>query len=375
MITVLHVIDTGGPGGAETVFLKTCLRLDARQFRSIPVVSRDGWLAQQLRSGGIEPRIVSARGSLNVSYLRKLLGIVRQERVDVIAAHLYGSAIYCNLAGLLGGRPVVAILHGQTDIQKSDRFSSFKRLLVRRSSAIVFVSEKLRADLAARLGAAPGKCRVIANGVDPAEFDSRKDDTLRRELGLQPGDILVGAVGNIREPKGYDVFLLAAQRLRQRSARYRFVIAGEGGNALHERLLQQRRDLGLDEVVTFLGLRKDAPRILRNLDIFVLSSTTEGFSLACVEAMSSGVPVVATRSGGPEEIVEDGVSGLLVPVRDPGALAAAITSLTDHPAQARALTECALQRVKDRFTISTMLRSYEQLFQGLVDRSHRSDGG
>jgi glycosyltransferase involved in cell wall biosynthesis len=139
--------------------------------------------------------------------------------------------------------------------------------------------------------------------VDAEVFRPYQDRSLRSELALADDVILVGAIGNIRAPKAYDVLLRAARILLDRSQRFHFIIAGDCANALGRELAELSRSLGIEQQVSFLGLRADVPRILRNLDAFV-SSRTEGFSIACIEAMACGIPVIATRSGGPEEILE-----------------------------------------------------------------------
>jgi glycosyltransferase involved in cell wall biosynthesis len=364
MIKILHVIDTGGPGGAETVFLHTSTGLNPGKFRSVCVVSRDGWLTDSLRKRGVTPLVVPASGSFNLSYLRRLARIARDERVDIIAGHLYGSAIYCSLAGRLLGIPVVSVLHGQSDIARSGRFAGMKRLLVRIGTRrLVFVSDRLKMDLAPALHLPESRCIVIPNGVDMEHFSNRRKASLREELRLREGDILVGAVGNIRGPKSYDVLLEAARILRERSPHYRFAIAGEGSGPLYDSLLALRRQLGVENEVVFLGLRSDVASILRSLDVYVLSSTTEGFSIACVEAMAAGTPVVSTRSGGPEEIIEDGQSGLLVPTQDPRALADAIERIAADPLLSSHLSTQARERVRGRYTLTAMLTAYEGLFQ------------
>jgi glycosyltransferase involved in cell wall biosynthesis len=373
VITVLHVIDTGGPGGAETVFLSTSSGLDPSRFRALCVVAHEGWLADALRARGVQPIIIPANGSLEVRYVSRLLEIVRRERVDVIVGHLYGSAIYCSIAGALSRTPVVSVLHGQHDVPTQGRFALAKRLLVRFGSrAVVFVSNKLKEELASVLSIPPERCELIPNGVDASKFNRRTDGSLREELKLAPTDVLVGAVGNIRAPKSYEVLLRAAHLLRQRSPKYRFVIAGEGGNALHNELLALRSELRLETDVFFLGLRTDVDRVLHSLDVFALSSSAEGFSIACIEAMAAGVPVVATRSGGPQDIIEHEVSGLLVPVRDPVALADGIERLANDTILAQQISLNALQRVHELFTLEAMLSAYERLFENIAfERIHK----
>lgn len=371
MISVLHVIDTGGPGGAETVFLQTATRLDRARFQPTAVIGGTGWLAKQLQESGLPPRIVPAKGSFNVCYLSMLLRLARQHKSDVIVAHLYGSSIYASLAGTLLSIPVVSVLHGQSDVPDAERFSSLKATIVRRGSRkVVFVSERLEEHLRPRFGLTPAQCAVIPNGVDTEAFRPGRDRSLRAELGLSDDTALVGAIGNIRKPKAYDVLLRATRTLIDQSQRFHLVIAGDCANALGRQLKQLSRELDMERHVTFLGLRPDVPRLLNNLDVFVLSSHTEGFSIACIEAMACGVPVVATRSGGPEQILE-GDAGLLVPTRDPKSLALAIERIISSKELAATLTARATERVHEQYSLATMLSRYEALLERVVRDSRK----
>ncbi len=165
---------------------------------------------------------------------------------------------------------------------------------------------------------------VVHNGVDCDQHSGEPDRTLRVELGIRDDRFLFGAIGNVRAPKAYDNLLRAAALAMKSNPKLRFAVIGEGSGALLEELLRLRAELGLQQIVHFAGFRPDVSLPLRNFDAFVLSSRSEGFSIATVQAMASGLPVVATRSGGPEEIVTDGIDGLLVPPDDPASLAAAI---------------------------------------------------
>jgi glycosyltransferase involved in cell wall biosynthesis len=368
MKTVVHLIDTGGPGGAEMLFHQLTSGLDASGFRSVPVISRDGWLAEKIRAGGLAPRILPSKGSMNLGYLRRLAGALREERADLLVAHLYGSAIYGSLAGLITRTPVIAILHGQTDVGSGERFASLKAAAVRHGAdRVVFVSAQLLDDLRTRLSLDAARCRVIENGVDMAAFRPARNDSLRRELGLASSDLLVGTVGNIREPKDYHSLLQAAQRVRIASTRIHFAHVGEGSNELHQSLLAERERLGLTGSFHFLGLRNNIAELLNNFDIFALSSTTEGFSIACVEAMACAVPLIATRSGGPETIVEDEISGLLVPVASPGAMATAILRVADDPALRARLAANGRVRAESHFSHTRMIARYRTLIDELLN--------
>jgi glycosyltransferase involved in cell wall biosynthesis len=367
MISVLHLIDTGGPGGAETVFFHCVTRLDPARFACTAVIDNDNWLAQQVRAGGHEPLIESAQGSFNIGYLRRIAAIARSAKADVICAHLYGSAIYASAVGMLTGIPVISVFHGGADIASHDRFTSLKTSIIRRGShRAVFVSQSLRDELRGILKIPDSRATIIANGIDTDAFRPGRDDSIRSALQLPSTAVVVGAIGNIRPAKDYGNLMHAARVLLDRSDRFRFVIAGQYGGPLADDLMRLRAHLGLEERVFFLGLRSDVATVLHNLDLFVLSSRSEGFSIACVEAMACGIPVVATRCGGPEEIL-DARSGILVAPEDPLALADAIDRVAQSPELARELSQAALARAHREFSLETMLSRYEALIETVVN--------
>jgi glycosyltransferase involved in cell wall biosynthesis len=367
--SVMHVIDTGGPGGAETVFLQIATGLDPARFRSVAVVGDNGWLPEQLEKYSLVPHILAAKGSFKTGYLLALHRLVRHHKIDVIVAHLYGSAVYASLLGRIICVPVVSVLHGQSDVAHSDRLAPLRSGIVRKGSRkVIFVSEHLKDHLGPRLRLVESQCAVIPNGVDAEVFRPCRDRSLRSELDLADDVILVGAIGNIRSPKAYDVLLRAARILLDRSQRFHFIIAGDCSNDLGRELVELSRSLGIEQQLSFLGLRADVARILHNLDAFVLSSRTEGFSIACIEAMACGIPVIATRSGGPEEILEGG-AGILVPTDDPEAIAQAVDDVTSSKGLAEALTTKALKRVHQQYSLGRMVSQYEALLNSLIRHS------
>ncbi len=366
MISVLHVIDTGGPGGAETVFLHCATRLDPSRFTCTAAIGNDDWLAQQVRANGLVPHIESAHGSFNLRYLRRLARIARAVRADLICAHLYGSAVYASALGAITGIPVLSVFHGGADIPSNDRFTALKAAIIRKGSRkVVFVSRSLGNGLAVRLKIAAQHTAIIPNGIDTETFRPGRDDSIRRALHVPPEAILVGAIGNIRPDKAYDNFLRAARVLADRSDRFHFVVAGQFGGTLSDALTKLRAELKLEHRVFFLGLRSDVTTVLHNLDIFALSSRSEGFSIACVEAMACRIPVVATRCGGPEEIL-DARSGILVAPESPGELADGIERVARDPAMVRQMVAAARTRAEQNFSLAVMLSRYEALFEEIV---------
>ena len=359
MIRILHTIDTTGPGGAETVFTNLVTGLDHTEFESFAAIRGPGWVCDALRNTGIEPLFVNSRGSINIGYLRDLIKIIRRYNIDIIQSHLFGSNLYCSIAGLISRVPVISVFHGFVDTNMGERFLSLKaRLINSGSRKIVFVSDRLKQHYIREYGFSRRKASTIYNGVDTAVFYPRRDDSIRKELGLSEDNILIGAVGNIRPAKGYDLFLQAARRVYDQHPECRFIIAGQGKGTLYQALLDLRRELGLEEVFYFIGFKQDPAVSFNNLDIFVLPSTTEGFSISTIEAMACGVPVVVTKSGGPEEIVEDGENGLAVEC-DPENIARGIMRLINDPELQASVKDKALSEVEQKFSLRFMKDQYK----------------
>jgi glycosyltransferase involved in cell wall biosynthesis len=243
-----------------------------------------------------------------------------------------------------------------------------KRWLLRHAcSAVVAVSSSTRDALLA-LGSGAESITLIRNGVDASRFSPGRSEELRAELLLQADELLVGAVGNIRAPKSYEVLLKAAALVLAQIPQCHFVIVGEGDEAAMQPLLRLRASLGIDERCHFLGFRRCTPALFRNFDVFVSSSRSEGLSLAFLEAMATGLPVVATRSGGPEEVIEPGQSGILVPIEDPAALAAGLQRTLEDTALRARLGAAARQTVVSSFSLESVLAQYAALYDKLLVR-------
>jgi glycosyltransferase involved in cell wall biosynthesis len=369
MIKVLHAIDTSGPGGAETVFLNLIDGLDRRRFvPHVAIGETNGWLRGELARRGVPLWPCAVKGSCNYRYLRQLLAIITGAGIDLVQSHLLGSNLYCSLAGALSRTPVVSTFHGFVDTGVAERFLPLKlRLVNSGSSRIVFVSDHLAGHYR-QLAGENGKYHTIYNGVDLSRFTPGRDDSLRRELGVGKDQWLIGTIGNIRPAKGYEFFLRAARRIVDQQPGCRFVIVGEGAGEGLRRLHDLRQQLGLQEMVHFAGFRGDTVTVLHNFDLYLLSSSSEGFSIACLEAMACGLPVVATRSGGPEEIIGDGDDGLLVPPASPEAMAGAVLKLLGNPERRGQIAARAIDTVTRRFALQTMLDHYANLYQRIVPR-------
>jgi len=370
---ILHLIDTGGPGGAETVFRDLVTHLPEERWESVAVVPwADDWLEGALRDAGLEPRVLTSTSSFDLRYLRSLAALVKEVRPDLIQTHLLTTAVYASAVSRLSGHPVVSTFHGQVDVSPDLRFRELKfRILDRPRNRYVFVSDALRAWFGDTTPLRGDRTRTVHNGV---AFDVRSTNRAngarrawRARLEVGGNDLLVGAVGNLRPSKDYETLLRAASRVgSEHPGRVVFAVAGEGQGELRARLEALRDELALGDCVRFLGFVDDVAGFLEALDIYVLTSSSEGFSLSTVEAMARGLPVVATACGGPEEIVEHGRTGRLVPVERPEEVARSLLDLASDAELRRRLGAAGRDSVTHRFSINAMVAGYEAVYRDVL---------
>jgi glycosyltransferase involved in cell wall biosynthesis len=367
LYSILHTIETGGPGGAETILLKLASQLDPARFRSLVLLPRKGWLSSQLEKANIPTFFVHSNAWYDFRLPRTLVALARQEKVDLIHSHLPDQNFYCSLVRPFARSKVVVTYHGSEQLSPSEGLKSAAKLAVvkRRANAVVVVSDYLKQKFIAA-GFPSERVIRIHNGIDAPPVPNETRANIREALGCVNGSPLVGTVANIRESKGYDYFLRAARLVADSMPEVRFAAAGEADPELSRKLIRLRQELNLEEQVLFLGFRRDVDQLLTAFDLFVLPSVSEGFSLATVEAMAAGRPVIATRSGGPEELIEDGLTGILVPRKDPQSLAAKICELLRNPPLASSLGHNAKTAVQSRFSLARMVAEYGALYETVL---------
>ena len=363
MKTILHTIDTTGPGGAETVFIDLATRLPKEKYRSVVVIRGKGWVYEELGRRGVTPVLLDSRGSFNLRYLWQLRKIIQDEGVDLIQSHLLGTGVYCSLAGLMTGKPVISTFHGSVDVGENERLKGLKFAAINAgASRIVAVTDSLLDDIISRTSLREKKACIIYNGIDTSAFLRPRSSALRSKYGWSKDEIIIGSLGNIRPAKGYDILLKAAALLEHSAHSYRFVIAGQGKGPLYDELLALRKKLGLEGKVHFLGFLDDAADFLANVDLFLSSSISEGLPLSAIQAMVAALPMVATRCGGYEGLITDGENGVLVEVGSPGAIAEAIEKLAEDTELQSKLAQNAKAYAIETFDLQVMLKTYERVY-------------
>ncbi|MEI9475726.1 MAG: glycosyltransferase [Deltaproteobacteria bacterium] len=363
MKTILHMIETSGPGGAENVLINISAHIDKSRFRSIVCLRKEGWLRDQLERKNIPTYVIQENGFVDPRFAIELLRVVRRERVALIHSHEFLMSFYGSVIGKILKRPVLSTFHGKNYYPEKKR----RRLLVAfisRNSEMVCVSNELAQFLKSRIGikAMP---RTIYNGIDLATCSATcgKED-LKEQLGIRKDSRIVGTVGNLYPVKGQVYLIRAIPRVIRENPNVVFVFAGRGGE--EERLRQEARNLNVSDRVFLLGFRSDIFALLEILDVFVLPSLSECLPVAVLEAMAKRIPPVVTDVGGNREIIDDQINGFIVPPGREEALAERITYLLRNGEVAKEIGAKAFQTVRERFTLEKMVAKYEELYDSLL---------
>lgn len=354
---VLHVMQVAG---AEVLVAETIRRLGPKLQPVVICLDAIGQLGETMRAEGVEVMSLDRRPGLDVGLSRRLAAILRDRHIRVVHAHQYTPFFYAALAKPLVGHRTWLMLteHGRhyPDVVSAKRRLTNRFVLSRLADEVNAVAAFSAKALHEQDGF-PEPIGVIENGIDVLAYDPPADRAAaKRHVGLDPARRHVACIARFHPVKDHAMLLRAFARTAAVVADVDLILAGDG--QLRPDLEAQARALGIDARVSFLGVRRDVPDLLRAADVFALTSVSEGASITLLEAMASGVPSVVTRVGGNPELVRDGEDGLLVPRGDDEAAAQALVRLlTDHGLRAR-LGASARQRALETYQLDRTIDRY-----------------
>lgn len=367
-VKLLHLITELASGGAQSALLRLLAGLNRSRF--CPVVAclynGEGVVAQQIRALDIPVIDLGMTGKWRLDALGRLYWLLRREKPAILHTWMFHANLPGRLVGRLAGAPRIVTSRRNVEIGGANR-DRLTRWTAALDDRVIAVCELARQAEIERAGAAPGKVVTIYNGVDPAAFaggDPQTRARVRQQWGIGAETLLIGTVGRLHPQKGFGDLLTALAALRAEFPESRLLLVGDG--ELRAALEQQVQQLGLQERVSFTGTRSDVPDLLCALDLFVLPSLWEGLPNVILEAMASGLPVVATAVGGTPELVVDKVTGLLVPPSAPAALAGALAELMRQPLLRQQLGAAGRQRVIQHFALEQTVRATVQLYEELL---------
>jgi glycosyltransferase involved in cell wall biosynthesis len=371
-VRVVTLIDfLGRYGGAEHLALAIATRLDPARFESTLCASRhasDPESLERLSANGVKILPLGRRRKSDIWVWSRLFSFLRDHRVDVLHAHKFGSNVWGTLVGRAARVPVVLTHEHSWSYQGQPLRRLLDRdVIARGSDRLIAVSREDQRRMVEVEGIARARTLFVPNGIARAEPTTGHD--VRAELGIAQTALVVGSIGSLKPVKAFDVLLRAVAVLAGSLGDVHVVIAGEGPE--RAALTALTHELGLDESVHLLGRRADVPDVLGALDVAVCCSSSEGSPLSVMEYMQAGLAVVATAVGGVPDLIEPGIHGLLVPPRDPPALAAALAELLQAPERARAMGARARERQRAEFDIDVLVGRLETLYVELLAAHQR----
>jgi glycosyltransferase involved in cell wall biosynthesis len=371
-IAVLELRSVRGTGGGpEKTILVGAARADRSRF-SITVCYirdlRDDVFAidQRAEEAPIDYIEARERHSFDRSIWRTLKGIVHDRRIDIVHGHDYKTDLLAYFLARRTGVLALSTAHGWTGQSRREKFVYYpvhKRLLTR-FGRVIAVSSEIKAELV-KLGATPSHISVLLNGIDAAAFTrvASRRNPVRLALGYGRDHLVIGAVGRLERQKRFDLLLTSFARIASEYPQARLAIVGDG--SLRPALEMQATVLGIADRCRFPGHRTDIADVHHAFDLFVQSSEYEGTPNAVLEAMAMESPVVATNAGGTAELMPSG-HGWLVPIRDEGALTAAMSAALANPETARKMAAAARARVLTDLSFDARTRRLEAIYEEMV---------
>jgi glycosyltransferase involved in cell wall biosynthesis len=369
---VLQLISSRGFFGAENVVVELASSLEAAgDSVTIGIFSNrhtndagSSELSEQAMVRGLKTKIFECGGRMDLKTVAAIRRFVEENGIDVIHSHGYKSNIYACLANRKLKKRLITTCHNW--INASSKMSLYTRLdkfFLRRFDVVAAVSEDVKGQLL-KSSVDPGKIRIIGNGINLEKFSgaSCAREKTRTGLGIPLSAFVVGTVGRLSPEKGYGFFLEAAKEILSKKSDCFILFVGDG--VQRRALEEQARSLGIRERVIFAGKRSDIPDALSAMDVFVLSSLTEGQPMALLEAMAARVPAVSTSVGDVPKILKDGKAGLVVPPSDSAALAKAALKVLEDPALAAKLSVNANRAVREGFSSERMAAEYRACYKG-----------
>jgi glycosyltransferase involved in cell wall biosynthesis len=375
-IKVLHVLTTTAGGLGQSV-LSIILGLDPERFDSSVSFGAGYNVDEYFKNKGF--RIIPVRMKRGLS-LKNILGfwdlcrLIKKERFDIVHAHSSVAGTLARLGAKLYNVPIVLFtLHGYAtlDYQKTPLRPFLwvvEKLLDLCTDYYIAICDYVKVTWLKRRIISPDRVTVIYNGVDPELASlSINNEEKRQSLGIPKSSPIVGTIGLLEKRKGTEFLIRSAPKILRLFPECRFIIIGDG--PLHNRLVNLAKRSGVLHAFRFLGWRDDANELIGVMDIFCLPSLREGFSIALLEAMAHGKPIITTPVTGNPEAIIDGETGFLVPVKDYNAISAAVLKLLNNPEKAHETGLKAKKRLNENFTVRKMQQGYNHLYLKMIKES------
>jgi glycosyltransferase involved in cell wall biosynthesis len=356
---VLQIVGNAIVGGMENYVVRLVERLPRERYGVSVLAPFESPFTDRLRDFGADVFITQVTDEPSWQSIQLASALIESRSVDVIQSHLPNAHVLAGLAGRLTGRPVLATVHGRAmttiDIEVQ-RLAATHLAVVCRQSYFQALG----------IGIDAGHVHFVPNGVDVERFRPQpsRSGALRARFGIDAKAPLVGFIGRLSPEKGPDLFLRAALSVRAQCPDAHFLLVGEGAMLKELKVFANR--FGLADAAHFAGTQSDMPAVFDELDVVVSSSLSEAMPLAVMEAMASGLPVVACRVGGVADLVEHGVTGWLADPGDFDELATRVVDLLRDGALRSAAGRAARARAVGRLSLDQSVEATARLYTQLT---------
>ena len=370
LIKVAQIIYSLNPGGLENGIINLVNNMDDFKFENtICCLTQGGDFEKRLNKNIKVSKMFKKPGNDYQLYI-KLIKYLKEIKPTIVHTRNW-AGMDGIIAAKMAGVPI--IVHGEhgfeiTDLTGQNKKRKFIRKLVLSTivDKIVTVSKNLKNRLINEIKIKPEKIIHIPNGVDTNKFNIYRKEFTRKKFGFKKEDFIIGIVARLDPIKNHKTLISAFKEIVTIHPNTNLVIVGDG--PLRNKLENQTYQLSINNKVIFMGERNDVPEILKTFDIFVLPSLNEGMSNTILEAMATGIPVIASNVGGNPELVVDERTGFLFPSNDVESLVQKIKTYILHPELKQKHGYNAHKRVEEKFSLDQMVRRYEELYLELVER-------
>ncbi len=372
-INVVHLVEELGIGGLEKVLVTIALNLNKEKYNvSVWCVNKGGFFADKLAEEGIDVKILNISTSRNPIAIYRLYKLLKHYKIDIIHTHAYSAGTVGRISAFLARVPVIISHNHSVHNYYNKYYHLVEWALSLITDRIICVSDIVNKFANETQGINAERLMTIYNGTNDI-YPVHRNVTikLKEELGVPPEHTVIGTITHMEEHKGVLYLIQTASYLLKSRKDLIFLLVGDG--AQEKELRKLSANLNIEKNVLFTGERSDIPEILSLIDIFILPSLREGLGLSILEAMASGRPVIATNVGGIPEVVTDGVSGILVPPKNPEALQDAMVELLDDKEKQETMGFNGKRIYSERFNFRTMVDKIEELYDLLIKGSNKKN--
>lgn len=363
-IRVAHIVNYLSPAGKELGIVKLLNGMDSDRFKGYLIAIDEVFDSLSLDTEKTELISMGKGRGNDFKMPKKLAKVLKEKQIDIVHTHSWGTLVEGVVGSKIAGSKIV--IHGEHGTFHTGlKRKIIQQILFRMADYRLSVSQVLANKLEAAFGLKKGAYDVILNGVDSEKFnfDPAKRASYRKELGVEDNTLLIGTVGRTMKIKNHPLLVKAAKELAGRGLNFKMVIIGDSPlHSTREELQKMAVDFGVSDKVAFVGARKDIPGYMSAMDIFTLPSFSEGCSNVILEAMSVGLPIVASNVGGNPELVFHKQNGLLFESDNVHAISDSFSMLLNDADLRTSFSETSRRFILERFSLQQMITNYEDYY-------------